>query len=160
MSRIEREFKNPRAKALHDKSIEILDLVDHLLEAAPDGGEHAELLEDQIGAMHGDSMMIPAKIAGAEGGDYYDIRMENAAIIRKSARDLILGLRGLEMCGYNEPKYFDLLRAEIEEFRKLFLVWVDGFDRKRYYVDEWGIFNPPGVKPGDESPEVDFDDED
>lgn len=160
MSRIEREFKNPRAKALYDKSMEILDLVDHLLEAAPEGGEHAAMLEDQIGAMHSDSMMIPTKIAGAEGGDFYDIRMENAAIIRKCARDLILGLRGLEMFGYHEPKYFDLLRAEIEEFRKLFLAWVDGFDRKRYYVDEWGIFNPPGVKPGDESPEVDFDDED
>lgn len=86
--------------------------------------------------------------------------MENAAIIRKCGNDLVVGLRGLEISGYHEPDHFDLLRAEMNEFRKLFIAWVDGFHRSRYFVDDWGLFNPPGVKPGDESPELDPDNED
>ena len=143
------EYKNPAANALSRKAQEILELVDHILEAAPHGGQQARMLELQIGHMHADAMMIPAKIAGAEGGDLYDIRMENAAIIRKCARDLIVGLRGLEMYGYDEQKYFNLLREEMETFRKLFVEWVAGFDKRRYIVDTWGLFNPPGVGPDD-----------
>ncbi|MDX9750764.1 MAG: hypothetical protein RBT71_06750 [Flavobacteriales bacterium] len=153
-------FKDPRARALYKKAMEIHELVDNILEAAPEQGAHADILKSQIGLMHADAMTIPTKIAGAEGGDLYDIRMENAAIIRKCARDLITGLRGLSMFGYDEPRYFDLLRTEMEVFRKLFVAWVKGFNTKRYVVDDWGLFNPPGVKPDDESPDLDFDEED
>jgi len=82
--------------------------------------------------------------------------MENAAIIRKSAMDLIVGLRGLEMFGFNEPQYFDLLRAEMEEFRLLFIEWVAGFDKDNYIIDRWGLFNPPGVGPHDKDPDDDI----
>ncbi len=156
------EFKNPQANLLYSKAMEIHDLVEHILEAAPEKGEYAEMLEVQIGHMHGDALMIPAKIAGAEGGDLYDLRMENAAIIRKCARDLIVGLRGLEIYGYDEQKYFNLLRTEMEAFRKLFVAWVAGFDKRRYIVDTWGLFNPPGVGPDDVQEEDDlppFEDE-
>ena len=79
--------------------------------------------------------------------------MENAALIRKAARELITGLRGLEMYGYNEPDYFDLLRREMEEFRLLFIEWVAAFDKRKYIPDNWGLFNPPGVGPDDEMPD-------
>lgn len=159
----QQQFKDPRANALYQKAVEILELVDHILAAAPEEGDHADMLGTQIGHMHGDALMIPAKIAGAEGGDLYDIRMENAAIIRKCARELIVGLRGLEMYGYDEQMYFNLLRAEMETFRKLFVEWVAGFDQRRYIVDHWGLFNPPGVGPDDVQDDDDLpssDDED
>ncbi len=135
------------------KGMEIVELVDHIMEAAPEGDE---MLQHQIQHMQADAMMIPTKIAGAEGGDLYDIRMENAAIIRKSARDLIVGLRGLEMFGFHEPQYFDLLRTEMEEFRLLFIEWVAGFDKENYFIDRWGLFNPPGVGPFDKDPDDDI----
>ena len=37
-------------------------------------------------------MIIPVKISGAEAVKLYDIKMENAAIIRKAARDLMVAL--------------------------------------------------------------------
>lgn len=77
--------------------------------------------------------------------------MEYAALIRKAARELVVGLRGLEIAGFDEQPYFNLVRNEMEEFRKLFVVWVKGFDLNFFVVDEWGLFNPPGVEPGDES---------
>lgn len=135
------------------KAMEIVELVNHILEAAPEGNK---MLQHQIGNMQADAMTIPTKIAGAEGGDLYDLRMENAAIIRKAARDLLLGLRGLEMFGYSEPQYFDLLRNEMEEFRLLFIDWVAGFDQSNYVIDRWGLFNPPGVGPHDKDPDDDI----
>jgi hypothetical protein len=38
--------------------------------------------------MLSDAMLLTVKVAGAEAGGLYDIRMEAAAIIRKAARDL------------------------------------------------------------------------
>jgi len=102
------------------------------------------------------SMIIPAKISGAEAADIYDLKMENAAIIRKAARDLITDARGLEMCGYKEEEYLDLLRSEVEEFRILFAQWVKTFDPWNYIIDRWGLFNPPGINYDDKDPDDDI----
>ncbi len=163
---LEDRFRLPQANPLMQKAMEIRELVDHILEAAPDldteppaKGRRKKMDEEelrreglklQIDDMYGASILIPAKIAGAEGGDLYDIRMENATLIRKAARELIVGLRGLEMYGYDEQPYFDLLRTEMEAFRKLFVDWVQAFDMRRFIADDWGLFNPPGVNPGDD----------
>lgn len=146
----DRDFKD---LPIWKKGMEIMDLVDHIMEAAPEGDE---MLQHMIGQMHADAMMIPSKVAGAEGADLYDLRMENAAIIRKAARDLVVGLRGLEMFGFSEPRYFDLLRKEVEEFRLLFIDWVAGFDKENHIIDRWGLFNPPGVGPFGKDPDDDI----
>jgi hypothetical protein len=46
------------------------------------------LQENIIIFMMKDAMTIPAKITGVEAADLYDLRMENAVIIRKAAREL------------------------------------------------------------------------
>lgn len=174
-SRMTDRFRLPQAIPLMEKAMEIRELVDHILEAAPEEGAdlndadesnkrrefEREALKDQIDEMYGASILIPAKIAGAEGGDLYDIRMENAALIRKAARELIVGLRGLEIFGYDEQPYFNLLREQMEEFRKLFVAWVQAFDMRRFVADEWGLFNPPGVDPdSDQIGDIGGDDDD
>lgn len=163
---MEERFKLKEARPLWQKAMEIRELVANILAAAPEPQEEEqeatsgrsrdkaefmrEGLKQQIDDMHMNALMIPAKIAGAEGGDIYDLRMENAALIRKAARELVVGLRGLEMFGFDEPRYFDLLREEMEEFRKLFVAWVAAFDKKRFITDDWGLFNPPGINPGND----------
>ncbi len=127
---------------IYRKAREIEKLVRHLMEVVPDDNE---MLQHEKENMLGDARSIAAKIAGAEGADIYDLRMENAALIRKSARELVTGLRGVEMYGCNEPEYFDLLRREVEEFRLLFIDRVAGFNKSNYIPDSWGLFNPPGV---------------
>lgn len=153
-------FELAEATPLYKKALEIMKLVDHILAAAPEAKEEDDPLQFQIRDMHANSMLIPAKISGAEGGDIYDLRMENAALIRKAARELVVGLRGLEMFGFNEPRYFNLLRDEMEEFRKLFIAWVAAFDKSNYIPDSWGLFNPPGVGPDDEMEGWGGDDDD
>jgi hypothetical protein len=102
------------------------------------------------------AMIIPAKIAGASSEDMlFDIRMENAAIIRKAARELITDVRNLQIHGFKDVEYLDLLREEVESFRILFAEWVKTFDCWNYIIDRWGLFNPPGVNYDD----LDLDDD-
>jgi hypothetical protein len=60
-------------------------LVESLVASLPDKDAY---IQDTKHLMREDSMIIPAKIAGAEGGDLYSIRMQNAAIIREHAMHL------------------------------------------------------------------------
>ncbi|MDR2235155.1 MAG: hypothetical protein LBE92_03445 [Chryseobacterium sp.] len=109
-----------------------------------------------------DIMIIIAKISGAEAVKLYDIKMENAAIIRKAARDIMVGGNNLELLGFSDAQYYKIIRNQIEEFRLLFIDWVVAFNPKHYIVDNWGLFNPPGISPDhiQRDDELNFLDED
>ena len=92
-----------------------------------------------------DVMIINAKLRGAEGGDLYSIRMENAVIIKVHAMSLLTATSGLKMMGLSNNKYLQLLRDEIEEFRKLFVEWVNTFDKTNDIPDGWGLFFDPNI---------------
>lgn len=104
-----------------------------------------DMLEGYAQYIRENATIIPAKIAGAEAVEIYDLKMENATIIRKAARELSTFCTGLAMCGYKNTDYLQLLQDEIEEFRVLFAEWVKTFDQWNYLIDRWGLFNPPGI---------------
>jgi len=155
----ENELRKSENLPIYKKGDEIYKVVSQICELIPEEDEHLQHIKGQ---MLLDAMMLTVKIAGAEGGDLYDIRMECASIIRKSARDLMVTNHSLEMFGFKEVEYFEIVRDLIEEFRLLFIDWVEGFDQWDYIIDRWGLFNPPGVGPHDHDPDDDipFDPED
>ena len=140
---------------LYKKGKEIVELVRQIADLISDDDDHLKFVKE---FMLEDAYMLTSKIANAEGGDLYDIRMENAAIIRKSARDLMLQNHSLEMFGFEYVEYYSMVRDLIEEYRLLFIDWVAGFDKWNYTVDSWGLFNPPGVGPFDIGPDYNEDD--
>ena len=151
------------------KAREIMDLVGSIIDSvektdiAFKDPIEAEMIEHNLKYMGINASIIPAKIAGASSDDMlYDIRMENAAIIRKAARELITDARGIQMHGYPDTEYLDILRKEVDVFRILFAEWVKTFDSGNYIIDRWGLFNPPGVHYDDADPDddipFDFDD--
>ena len=85
-----------------------------------------------------DACIMGAKIAGAEGGDLYFIRMENAVLIKVAARNLLVNTNYLRSENLCPEEYIQLLRNEIDEFRLLFIDWVNTFDRLNGRDDEWG----------------------
>jgi len=103
-----------------------------------------------------DTVIMTAKVAGAVHADMYDILMENATIIRKSAKDILLHLTGLEIHGFKDIEYLDVVRQELDAFRILFAEWVKTFDPWDYYIDRWGLFNPPGVEYDDPEEDMPF----
>jgi hypothetical protein len=135
------------------KAEEIYKLTNGLMHIIP---EEDEYLQATKGFMLENSMVICAKIAGAEGVGLYDLRMENAAIIRKAAREIYVQAGALRYEGVKDVTYIELLRKEIDEFRLLFIDWVAGFDPWDYIIDRWGLFNPPGVTAHDIDPDDDI----
>lgn len=132
------------------KGKEIVELVRQIADLIPDEDEHLSYIKQ---FMLEDAHMLTAKIANAEGGDLYDLRMENAAMIRKSAKSLMLHNHSLEMFGFEHLEYYKMVRDLIEEYRLLFIDWVASFDKWNYIIDRWGLFNPPGIGPFDIDPD-------
>jgi hypothetical protein len=141
--------------AIYQKAEQIFQITQGLVQIIP--AENEFLQETTVRFMMEDAMIIPAKIAGAEAGDLYDLRMENAAIIRKAARDLYVHAGSLRFEeSITDQDYILLLRTEIDEFRLLFIDWVASFDMWNYIKDDWGLFNPPGVNAHDKDPDEDI----
>jgi len=150
-------YEDPHEKVmnmpLYKKGKEIFDAVREIGQLIPDDDD---MLGDIKRVMFEDAMLLTVKIAGAEGGNLYDIRMECAAIIRKAAQELMIQNHSLEMFGFEHVQYYQIIRDLIEEYRLLFIDWVSKFDPWNYITDRWGLFNPPGVSPFDHDPDDDI----
>lgn len=140
---------------LYQKAEQIFKITQGLVETIP--AENDFLQETTALFMIEDAMIIPAKIAGAYAVGLYDLKMENATIIRKAARDLYVHAGSLRFeADIHDKDYIRLLRSEIDEFRLLFIDWVASFDVWNYIKDDWGLFNPPAVSAHDKDPDEDI----
>jgi hypothetical protein len=151
--RNEEEFLNPRAIPLYRKGKEILEVALKIGELIPDDNEP---LQDIKANMISGAAQLTVKVAGACGAELYDLQMEAATIIRKAARDLMVTNHSLEMFGFKEVEYFEIVRDLLEQYRLLFIDWVESFDPWNYLIDRWSLFNPPGVGPFDKDPDDDI----
>lgn len=154
MSRLDETSNLP----LFQKAELIYQLVESLVASLP---KEDAYIQDTKHFMREDAMIISAKIAGAEGGDLYSIRMQKAAIIREHAMHLYVQVGSLRMHkNYKELEYIQLIRKELNDFRLLFIEWVARFNTNNHIWDDWGLFNPPGAIPPSEKDfysENDFD---
>jgi hypothetical protein len=140
---------------LYQKAEQIFKITKGLVEIVPADNEF--LQETTVRFMLENAMIIPAKIAGAQAVELYDLRMVNATIIRKAARELYVQAGSLRFEeDIIDQDYILLLSKEIDEFRLLFIDWVAGFDVWNYIKDDWGLFNPPGVNAYDKNPDEDI----
>jgi hypothetical protein len=140
------ERTNVRDLPLFQMGEKIQEVVQLLAELIPEDNEHLQSIK---GEMLYNSGLLTVKIAGAEAVELYDLKMEAATFIRKAACDLKVMNHSLEMFGFENVEYFQIVRNLIEEYRLLFIDWVGKFDKWNYIIDRWGLFNPPGVTPFD-----------
>lgn len=141
------ESINPQQLPIYKKGQEIMLLTLKITALIPESDEKLGFLKAM---MLQDAARLTVKVSGAEAADLYDIRMENAALIRKAARDLLTHCTSLEMFGFKETHYLQLIREAVEDYRLLFIDWVKTFDPWNYIFDNWELFNPPGAKPDPE----------
>ena len=150
---MEENRTNAKELPIYKKGKEIFDVVRRIADLIPEDNEHLQFVKAE---MIQDAALLTVKVSGAEAGGLYDLKMECAAIIRKAARDLMVKNHSLEMFGFEEVEYYEIVRKLIEEYRLLFIDWVAGFDQWDYIIDRWGLFNPPGVGPFDHDPDDDI----
>lgn len=149
----EDDIKLAKNLPIYRKGKEIFDIVNKITALIPENDEYLMHVKT---FMLSDAAQLTVKVAGAEAAGLYDLKMENASIIRKAARDLIVQQHSLDMFGFEYVEYYKIVRDLIEEYRLLFIEWVAGFDKWDYIIDRWGLFNPPGVGPFDKDPDDDI----
>jgi hypothetical protein len=133
-------------KALYRKSIDILNLARTIGDMLPED-------EDADSTRHlilQNAYLVPAKIKGAMVMEYYSLMMENAVIIKVNICQLREQLWACKEFHGLEQQYIDVLRNEIDDFRKIFINWITSFDKKNDFPDEWHLFNDPSAFPNDE----------
>lgn len=146
----ESELKKVENLHIYVKGEEILDVIHHIGKLIPKDNTRLQKVKVK---MYNDAMQLTVKVAIAESGRLYDIKMQCAAIIRKAAQDLMLTTNSLEMLDFKNVEYISIMQDLIEEYRILFINWVAKFDQKNHGIDRWGLFNPPGVTPDDKDPD-------
>lgn len=153
------KIKEIQNTPIYKKGYEIFDTIRLITDLIEDDDELLGLLKAQL---LGDASLILAKLTSGLKTKVYDMKMENATLIRKAARDLMSSYHSLKMFGFEESEYYLMVRKQIEEFRLLFIDWVDSFNQKHFITDSWGLFNPPGIPPDYEqrSDELNFLDDD
>ena len=105
----------------------------------PEDSIEAAMDIDMARELHGDAYIVGSKIKSSEAGNIYILRMENAAIIRKLAQGIASGLLLFEMDDSADESHIRVVRDEIDKFRKLFVKWVNTFEKDEF-TDEWGLF--------------------
>jgi len=149
----EEDDLKPEKLPIYRKGKEIFDIVNKIAALIPENNEYFMEVKSQ---MMCDAALLFVKVAGAVAAGLFDLKMENAAIIRKAARDLMVQNHSLDAFGFEYVEYYQLVRDLIEEYRLLFIDWAAGFDKWDYIIDRWGLFNPPGVGPFDKDPDDDI----
>jgi len=153
-----------RALPVFKQSETLFELVEHIVDGIRLEDSYATSDYDKSMFIHHTQTMmenaltIPSRIAAAHNSDTYDIKMENAVLIKKAAVEILVNTRGLKMAGFKEVEYLELLDISVEAFRPVFAEWVATFDPKDFIINRWGLFNPPGVHYNDVEDYLDDDD--
>lgn len=88
--------------------------------------------------------MISAKIAGAAATELYSYRLENAFSIKRYANELETELALCESKNIGDQRYVPLLKDQVEEFRRMFVKWVESFDKSKDVEDTWSLWQDYG----------------
>ena len=120
---------------VYRKAQELFDLAEVIADALKED----EMKEHLAVQMLSNAALIQAKIAGAEGGGLYSLRMQNAVLIKLAVQDMFNAVSFSSMVEINEEDYVDLMRDKVDEFRLVFNEWIRGFDKTYDIPDNWAI---------------------
>src|ERR1700749_2217813 len=129
--RLEKYQKLP----VYKKAQELFDLAEVIADALKED----DMKEHLAAQMFTNAALIQAKIAGAEGGGLYTLRMQNAVLIKLATQDMFNAVSFASMVKINEEDYVQLMRDKVDEFRVVFVDWIRSFDKTYDIPDNWAI---------------------
>lgn len=137
--------KNYRELPIFKKAQEILEIT----KAITDAIDKEDDIFHMRDFMMNNAITITSKIANAEGGDLYSLRMENAVLIKLAACELKTQTNMLRIDNLTDGEYIQLLRDEVDNFKPLFINWVKSFDPTDDINDGWLYIMPPREEDGE-----------
>jgi hypothetical protein len=134
------EFEKHKKLHIYKKSLVIRKLTRAVVEQIDDESDEMNLKQ----LMLENAYMISSKIAGAEAGELYSYRLENAFSIKRYANELLAEAALCESKNLGDQAYLKPLKNEIEKLRKLFKVWVESFNKHKDVEDAWALWQDYG----------------
>lgn len=136
----EADFEKHKGLPIYKKSLLLRKLTIEVTKPIDDEDDDFNL--KQLMLEH--AYMISAKIAGAEAGELYSYRLENALSIKRYANELMTELALCESKNIGDQRYIPLLKEQIEELRRMFVKWVESFDKSKDVEDAWNLWQDYG----------------
>lgn len=124
------------AEALYNQWREVFGFVSAFAEALPE--EEDETLSARS-MIYQNAFVIAPKILSACGDTMYQIKMENAALIRFNCRQMWEQIAFAVLMGNADSEHKKVIEEALNRFKELFRSWVATFKRDDY-EDEWGLF--------------------
>jgi hypothetical protein len=134
------EFEKHKKLPIYKQSLLIRRLTKAVVEPIDEDKDELNLKQ----LMLENAYMISSKIAGAEAGELYSYRLENAFSIKRYANELLTEATLCESMKMGNHKFIQALKDELEELRKMFIEWVDSFDKTKDVEDPWTLWQDYG----------------
>ena len=138
------------------KAEELVELVEVIAESLKEDSKKEHLAVE----MMSNAYIIQAKIAGAEGGSLYSLRMQNAVLIKLAVHDMFNAVSAASILEIGEEDYVNLMREKVEEFRLIFVDWIRCFDKAYDIPDNWAIRFDTSTPEQEKLEDMMFDDDD
>ena len=124
-------------KYLYEQWREVFQLVMAFVDTLPETPESA--MPDTREMIYENVYIVAPKLLAAAGDTLYEIKMENAAIIRYNCRQLMEQVGFAVLSGKTDDLYQEAIEEAMDEFKHRFRHWVSFFKRDEF-EDEWGLF--------------------
>ena len=124
------------AEVLYNQWREVFGLVSAFAEALPE--EEDDILSTKS-MIYQNAYIVAPKIMSACGDTLYQIKMENAALIRFNCRQMWEQIAFAVLMGTADAEHKKVIEEALNKFKELFRQWVATFNRDDY-EDEWGLF--------------------
>ena len=129
------------ARSLYDQWRDVFQLVYAFADTLPENSvkEDGQMVPDARAMIFENAFIVAPKIRSASGDTLYEIKMENAALIRFNCNQMMEQIGFAVLMGTGDPEHKAVIEEAMVEFRKRFRSWV-GFFEKDEVEDEWGLF--------------------
>ncbi len=123
-------------EALYKQWRELFGLVSAFAENLPD--EENEMLSAKS-MIYQNAYMVAPKILSASGDTLYQVKMENAALIRFNCRQMWEQIALAVLMGNADEEHKEVIEEALSRFKEIFAKWVSTFKRDEV-EDDWGLF--------------------
>ena len=123
-------------KELYEQWRQVFTMVMAFAENLPEEKDEVLSTKDMI---YQNAYLIAPKIISASGDTLYQIKMENAALIRLNCRQMMEQIGFAVLMDKADERHQQVIKDELGKVRLHFRQWVATF-KKDEYEDEWGLF--------------------